>query len=588
MSQQALQLLRAGFRLGDHWVDPRANQIGSTRIYSKSMDVLLTLAEAAPKVVSGQSLLNRVWSDVVVVENVVHQAVAQLRKALGDGVHGPKYIESISRRGYRLIADVQCRQRLIDAEPERQLRQKPRAPSIAVLRLANASPSVEQALFAEGLTIELIHRLSGIPGLRVAGQPAAFRYKDRPVDYGEVGLTLDVAHLLRGSVRSSGKRLRVTMELVSCADGIQLWSADFDKNLGDIFAIQREISNAVADALSVKLRGNSPEMCGSTQNASALSHYLRGYALLWKHTRETTERAIAELQQAVAIDPGFARAWVVLSQAYGARARQPSLTDESLREMLRGVERARQIEPLLWRAHSAKGWYLLSRRQLVAADAAMKEAVRLRRGQESIVGPEFGYYLHQVGRWTERLEESERFFSADPVISANHEALYVLGRKEEARDTYERLKGLSPSADREYLLMLAMDQPNAEAADEVSEGFSKTPLGLGWFGQRDRVLPALRRLLAAGNTFRGDFAVTAMVAAHHGELDLAMDFLRAEYLVDGFGAWILLWFPALKQVRATPAFKQFLLDVGLAEMWRATGSWGDFCKPVGDDDFQCW
>jgi TolB-like protein len=589
MSQQDLRLLRAGFRLGDYWISPQANEIGSVRIYSKSMEVLLLLAEVAPDVVSGQSLLARVWSDVVVVDNVVHQALAQLRRALDDDAHEPKYIESIPRRGYRLIADVDCEECLLDGESGRELKRKPRLPSIAVLPLTDVSPDLEQLHFVDGLTIELIDRLSRIPGLRVAGQAPSFAYKGRhPVDYTEVGRALGVAHLLEGSVRSAGKRLRVTMQLVSCADSFQLWSADFDRHVDDVLEIQREVSEAVANALTMVRRSTSLELSGNTRNPLAHAHYLRGNALLWHHTLDTTERAIAELQRAVEIDPAYARAWVLLSQTFGARARQTALTEQSLRDMLHAVERALHLEPQLWRAHSAKGWYLLSRRRFLAADAAMNDAIRLRNGQESIIGPEVMYYMHQVGRWTERLAESERLQCADSVHGINHEAYYVLGRKEEARDSYERLKGLSPAADREYLHMLAMDQTNAEEADKRFEGFSKTPLGRGWFGERDRVLPAMRQVLAKGNGFRGDFAFSAMIAAHHGDVDLAMSFLRAEYLVDGFGAWHVLWFPQLREVRATAQFKALLIELGLPEMWQATGSWGDFCEPVGNHDFRCW
>ena len=288
-----------------------------------------------------------------------------------------------------------------------QRRQRAVAPSIVVLPLSNVSPDPEQVHFVDGLTIELIHRLSSIPNLRVAGQASSFAYKNRSVSYAEIGRTLGIGHLLEGSVRRAGDRLRVTVELVSTANGFQLWSADFDRQLDDIFAIQREISDAVADALSIKLRGDSLELLGSTHNASAHAHYLRGNALFWQHTPETTERAIAELEEAVAIDPGFARAWAALAPAYGGRARRLEHTEQSLRDMSKAVDRALEIEPLLWLAHAQKGWYLLSRRQFVAADAAMKEAPRLRRGQESIVGPEIMNYLKQIGRWTEQLEEGD-------------------------------------------------------------------------------------------------------------------------------------------------------------------------------------
>jgi TolB-like protein len=567
------------FRIGDRLITPGANRIDAVRVESKAMEVLLALATAAPGVVSSATLLEKIWPGVVVVDNVVYQAVTQLRKALGDEAHASRYIETVARRGYRLIAEV-----------GREV-SEPRAPSLAVLPLSNVSADPEQVHFVDGLTIELIHRLSRIPDLQVAGQAASFAFKNRPVSYAEVGRTLGVAHLLEGSVRRVGDRLRVTVELVSTTNGFQLWSADFDRQVDDVFAIQREISDAVADALSVRLRGDSLELLGSTGNASAHTHYLRGYALFWQHTPETMERAIAELEEAVAIDRGFARAWAVLASAYGGRARQRERTEQSLRDMSNAVERALQCEPLFWKAHAQKGWYLLSRRQFVAADAAMKEASRLRHGQESIVGPELMHYLSQVGRWTERLEEGQRFQSADPVLGANHDVLYVLDRKEEAGHAFARLKGISQQTDGYYLNMLALDQPSAVAADQVLKGFSNTPLGRGWFGPSDQVLARLRQILSerltAGDRVRGEFVFDAMIAAHHGDIDLAIDFLRAEYLADGFGALFFLWYPQLKPVRASPQFKTFLIDLGLPEMWRMTGSWGDFCEPVGDDDFRC-
>ena len=461
------------------------------------------------------------------------------------------------------------------------------APSIAVLPLSNVSPDPDQVHFVDGLTIELIHRLSRIPNLRIVGQASSFAYKNRPVSYAEVGRTLGVAHLLEGSVRRVGDQLRVTVELVSCANGFQLWSADFDRKLDDVFAIQREISDAVADALTVKLRGDSLELLGSTSNASAHAHYLRGNALLWQFTVETAERSVAECEAAVAIDPGFARGWATLAYAYGFRSRQPERTEQGLRDMSNAVERALEIEPRLWLAQWVKGSYLLSRRQFVAGDAVMMECVRLvRSGQESVVGREVTNYLIQFGRWTEQLEYAERFESVS--YGAVHPLLYVLDRKEEARDAFARLRGLYPVVDRDYLLMLAMDQPSAEEADRIMEGFSKTPLGRAWFGKSDDALVRLRQRLASGKRFlRGDFTGGAMIAAHHGDIDLAIDLLRAEFLVDGFGSFYPLWFPQLKQVRASPKFKTFLIDLGLPEMWRKSGSWGDFCEPVGDYDFRC-
>jgi hypothetical protein len=249
--------------------------------------------------------------------------------------------------------------------------------------------------------------------------------------------------------------------------------------------------------------------------------------------------------------------------------------------MSTAVERSLQNEPLLWKAHAAKGWYLLSRRDFVGADAAMREASRLKRSQESIPGPELINYLHQVGRWTDRLEETAHSESVDTALSTNHETLYILDRKEEARSAFAKLKGISPGNDRYYLSMLAMDQASPEEADLILEGFSKKSFGRSWFEPSTHVLATLRQRLARGNPYRATFVRNALVAAHHGDVELALDFLRAEFRDDGFGAYHLLWHPQLKRVRASAGFKTFLIDLGLPEMWRKSGSWGDFCEPAG-------
>jgi TolB-like protein len=459
--------------------------------------------------------------------------------------------------------------------------------SLAVLPFANVSPDPEQVHFVDGLTIEMIHRLAKIRDLRVAGQTSSFAYKNLPLSVGELATKLGVAFLLEGSVRRVGTQLRVTVQLVNAKTGFQLWSADFDRHVDDLLEIQRDISDEVAHTLSLKLRVDAADLLGSTSNAAAHAHYLRGNALFWRQTPETTERAIAELEQAVAIDPHFGLAWVVLANTYGQRARLPQHTERSLDSMSSAVQRALDSEPLLWRAHGVHAWYLLSRRRFIDADRAMTEARRLQRSQESIVGPESMTYQSQVGRLRRALEEYRRVQLVDPVLGLQYDLLYALGRTDEAREAFAGNQGLLPWADREYLTLLAMDQSSAAAADAVFPGFSQSPLGRSWFGERAATLSRLRRTLAAGKRLRGQFAYCAMIASHHADLELAIEFLRAEYLADGFGAFYLMWNPALALVRTTAAFKEFLVDLGLPAMWRASGDWADFCEPMGEHDFAC-
>ena len=150
------------FRIGDRLVTPALNEIGGVRVESKAMGVLMALAEAAPNVASCATLLKSVWPDVVVIDNVVYQAVAQLRKALGDDSRAPRYIETVPRRGYRVIAQV-----------TREVRKN----SICVLPFANMSGDVEQEYFSEGISEDIITDLSKISALSVIARTTAFTFR---------------------------------------------------------------------------------------------------------------------------------------------------------------------------------------------------------------------------------------------------------------------------------------------------------------------------------------------------------------------------------------------------------------------------
>ena len=159
--EQPALALGVRFRLGDRWVTPAANEISDVRVDAKSMDVLVALAEAAPAVVSSQALLQRVWPDVVVVDNVVHQAIAQLRKALGDDAHAPRYIANIRRRGYRLVAEIKRAPAILDK-------------SIAVLPFTDMSEKKDQEFFADGMAEEIINLLAKVPDLLVPARTSSF------------------------------------------------------------------------------------------------------------------------------------------------------------------------------------------------------------------------------------------------------------------------------------------------------------------------------------------------------------------------------------------------------------------------------
>ncbi len=193
------------------------------------------------------------------------------------------------------------------------------AASAAVLPFADLSPGKDQEYFSDGLTEELITSLSRIHGLRVAARTSSFQFKGRNADVREVGRKLDVGAVLEGSVRRSGNRLRVTAQLSSAKDGYQLWSDSYDRDLADVFAVQEEIARAIVSALRVRLGGGPDSSLAAqpTRNLEAYDLYLKGrFAWNQRTGAAALKEAVRYLEQAVAQDSSFARAWAALADAY--------------------------------------------------------------------------------------------------------------------------------------------------------------------------------------------------------------------------------------------------------------------------------
>ncbi|MDQ3222921.1 MAG: protein kinase, partial [Gemmatimonadota bacterium] len=192
------------------------------------------------------------------------------------------------------------------------------AASAAVLPFTDLSPGKDQEYFSDGLTEELITSLSGIQGLRVAARTSSFQFKGQHADVREVGRKLDVRAVLEGSVRKSGDRLRVTAQLSSAKDGYQLWSDSYDRDLADVFAVQEEIARAIVSALRVQLGGKPDSALSAqpTRNLEAYDLYLKGRFSWNQRTGGALKEAVRYLEQAVARDSSFARAWAALADAY--------------------------------------------------------------------------------------------------------------------------------------------------------------------------------------------------------------------------------------------------------------------------------
>ena len=235
--------------------------------------------------------------------------------------------------------------------------------SIAVLAFQDLSPDGDQEYFAEGISEEILNVLAQVPDLKVAGRTSSFAFKGQKRDLREIGEVLEVAHILEGSVRTSGDRIRVTAQLVKADDGFHLFSKNYDRKLTDIFVVQDDIAREISTALRSAIFGENPVEKSTPTSVEAYEKYLQ--ARQWIHSRDRAlmEEAVILLEEALAIDPDYAPALaqkalaiMLLSNASGAYGDIPA--DVALRESRPLLDKALDIAPELAEAHAILGlWY---------------------------------------------------------------------------------------------------------------------------------------------------------------------------------------------------------------------------------------
>ena len=264
-------------RIGAWRVDPALDEISrdgtSVKLEPRTMRLLVCLAEHAGQVVSVEKLLDEVWTGVVVTPNSVYQAVAELRRVLGDDPKEPSYIVNVLRRGYRLVAPVAPWVDALAMPSEDSLAAAEKVSaaahtnmatttvsdkSIAVLPFEDMSEKKDQGYFADGMAEEVVHLLARVPGIRVIGRSSSFQFKGKNEDLRTIGSVLGAAYVLEGSVRRSGNRLRVTAQLIGTHDGSHLWSGSYDKDFDEVLQIQDQIATSLVRALQVAVGVDLP------------------------------------------------------------------------------------------------------------------------------------------------------------------------------------------------------------------------------------------------------------------------------------------------------------------------------------------
>jgi adenylate cyclase len=363
----------------------------------KSFEVLRYLVENADRVVTKEELINAIWPKVIVTDDVVAHCVSEVRQAIGDEA----IIKTMPRRGYRFAAPVLRLAANLAAAPQPALptaelppaapgfgAQSPQLdrPSIAVLPFANLSGDPQQDYFSDGVTEDITTELSRFSELMVIARNSSFQYKGKAVDIRLVGRELGARYVLEGSVRRSGDRIRITAQLIEAATGAHRWAERYDRELHDVFAVQDEVARTIVAILAAHVNRAEIERARLIPPAAceAYDYYLRAEALFLDRNRRTKAllyEARRLLEQALAIDPEYARAAALLSQTHVLAYIDPFdgdyLSPDALDRALELAETAVHLDASLPQARAQLGDVLIWKRQHDAAIAEFERAFAL-------------------------------------------------------------------------------------------------------------------------------------------------------------------------------------------------------------------
>lgn len=423
--------------------------------------------------------------------------------------------------------------------------------SVAVLPFANRSAEVDDAYLSDGITDEVTTALARTAGLRVASRTSAYVFKDRHEDVREIGRALGVRTVLEGSVQRSDDRIRVSTQLVNVADGYQLWSGRFDRELSDLFAIEDEIADRVVEALRVVLGQGAGLRKIPRTDIRAYQYYLRGRQYYHQTRRKSLRYAREMFRRAVAIDPEYALAHAALADTISMeRTFYPSATDADLTEAERASERALALDPGLAEAHSARAFVLFMDHRLDEAEAEFRVAIRL-DPQLAQARYLFGRMRFQQGR----MEEAARLFAEAADLRDDYEAAFfaaqaleALGREDAARDQY--LQGLEAAETH-----MDLNPDDARAATTRAVASFRV-------GRRDEGFEWGQRAIQIDPEDPGVRYNVACLFGVAGERDRALALLE-EAVAAGFGnrEW-LERDPDLESVRDDPRFTALIESMG--------------------------
>ena len=403
-------------------LNPRGGLTAGAReikLTPKALALLSYLTERPGEVVTKDELFAAVWPETTVGDAALVTCIQELRSALKDDARQPRYIETLHRRGYRFIGKPAAaagapKARANGKAPSLAL---PDKPSIAVLPFTNMSGEADQDYFADGISEDLITGLARIRWLFVIARNSSFVYKNRAVDVKEVSRALGVRYVLEGSVRRSGNRIRITAQLVDATTGGHHWAERYDRELGDIFAVQDEITRSVAGAMEPNLLAAEGvrALSRSASDLGAWEMVARAQTQFWRMTRADYEAAIGPLEQAVAAYPNYAPAHGMLGQRLAFASHMGWVErEDGLRRAREHAGRAIALDELDPVGHMALGYWAEMERRTEESIAACRRAVAL-NPNSAVAHTYLSHIFAFAGRHAEAIAHSEEAIRLSPL-----------------------------------------------------------------------------------------------------------------------------------------------------------------------------
>ncbi len=444
--------------------------------------------------------------------------------------------------------------------------------SVAVLPFVNMSGDENQEYFCDGLTEEMITKLSQIRDLKVPARTSAFIFKGERADIQEVGQRLRVDNVLEGSVRKSGSRIRISAQLINVADGYHLWSETYERDLNDIFAVQDEIARAVARTLQVTILGKE-ETILETRSIEAYNSFLMGRYFYGRQSRESLEKAVSYFEQAITLDPGYARAWTGLGATFAFQAGTGYVPPQKGYARARAaVKKALALNENLAYAHAVVGWIQMSSDwDWAGADASYQKALSLepRRG----LG-EAAQLSIALGHFDRGLALAYRTVELDPIsaqaLSTLGFAFWYGGRLDEAIAAYRKILELIPEYPAIHgligLVYLTQSRPQAALAELelVKDPYWRLP-GLAMtyhsLGRKTESDTALAEFIEKYQDV-GAYNI-AQVYAFRREADLAFQWLERACIQHDGGMFLVMVDPLLQNLKAESRYKGLLKKMRL-------------------------